>query len=169
MPNKNTFDIKPIYQFTMKYLTMEGYNISVDPFSNNSKLCIYTNDIDPSTCAKSHMDALKYLKKFDDESIDIILFDPPYSPRQISEVYNKLNLSVNMETTQSSFWSKIKDEIKRILRLGGICISYGWNSSGIGLKRGFEINEILIVCHGGQHNDTICVSERKERKQLTIC
>ena len=34
-------------------------------------------------------------------------------------------------------------------------------ASGIGKKYGFEIEEILLVPHGGWHNDTIVVVERK--------
>lgn len=32
---------------------------------------------------------------------------------------------------------------------------------GIGKKNGFEIIEILLVAHGGMHNDTIVTVERK--------
>lgn len=42
-----------------------------------------------------------------------------------------------------------------------IVISFGWNSGGIGKKYGFEIAEILMVAHGGWHNDTICTVEMK--------
>jgi len=45
--------------------------------------------------------------------------------------------------------------------LGGIAISFGWNSNGFGKKLGFEIIEILIVPHGSSHNDTIVTIERK--------
>jgi hypothetical protein len=31
----------------------------------------------------------------------------------------------------------------------------------MGKTRGFEIIEILMVCHGGNINDTICTVERK--------
>ncbi len=31
-----------------------------------------------------------------------------------------------------------------------------------GITRGFTIEEILLVAHGGVHNDTICVVERKK-------
>jgi hypothetical protein len=31
----------------------------------------------------------------------------------------------------------------------------------MGKNRGFEIQEILLVAHGGNHNDTICVVEKK--------
>lgn len=99
---------------------------------------------------------------FDNNSVDGILYDPPFSPRQVSESYKKLNKTVNMQTTQSSYWAKQKNEISRILKPNGICISCGWNSNGIGKKRGFEIIEILNVAHGGNHNDTIVVVEKKK-------
>ena len=31
----------------------------------------------------------------------------------------------------------------------------------MGKNRGFEIVEILLVAHGGHHNDTICTVEKK--------
>ena len=39
------------------------------------------------------------------------------------------------------------------------CISFGCNTCGLGKSRGFEITRILMVCHGGMHNDTICTVE----------
>ena len=72
-----------------------------------------------------------------------------------------------MQTTQASWRTKHINEISRILRPGGISISFGWNSSGIGKKRGFEIIEILLVAHGGMHNDTICTVERKTQQLFT--
>jgi hypothetical protein len=48
-----------------------------------------------------------------------------------------------------------------VLKVGGIVLSFGWNTNGIGLARGFNIEEILLVAHGGAKNDTICTVERK--------
>jgi len=159
MPNKNTFEIDPIFKFIRNYL---GSNIiSIDPFANKNKLATITNDIDPDIKTDYSLDALEFLKQFDNNSVDLVLFDPPYSPRQVSECYKKLGLSVNMETTQASFWSNMKNEITRITKADSIVLSFGWNSQGIGKKRGFEICEILLVAHGGNHNDTICVAEKK--------
>ena len=36
--------------------------------------------------------ALEFLKKFEDKSVDIVLYDPPYSARQVSECYKKLDM-----------------------------------------------------------------------------
>jgi len=55
----------------------------------------------------------------------------------------------------------LKKEIARIIKNDGIVISFAWNSNGIGKTKGFEIIEILMVSHGGNHNDTICTVERK--------
>jgi hypothetical protein len=93
--------------------------------------------------------------------VDFVLYDPPYSPRQVSECYKKFGKTVNMQTTQASFWSNLKKEIERITKSNGIVISFGWNTNGIGKTKGFEIIEILLVAHGGAHNDTICTVERK--------
>ncbi len=159
MPNKNTFSIKPISDLICRY-TNDAV-ISVDPFANANRIAKYCNDLDSQYKTEYCMDALDFLKIFDDESVDIVLFDPPYSPRQVSECYKSLDMTVNMQTTQASFWSKLKDEISRITKKNGVVITFGWNSGGIGKTKGFEIEEILIVAHGGWHNDTICTVDRK--------
>lgn len=157
MPNGNTFSIKPIEKIIKKYIS--GY--SIDPFANSNRFATVRNDLDDQYDTDYHMDALDFLKLFDDCSVDTVLYDPPYSPRQVAECYKKLNKSVNMQTTQASYWSKQKAEIGRITRVGGVCITCGWNSGGIGKKYGFEIVEILLVSHGGWHNDTIVTVEQK--------
>ena len=158
MPNKNTFSVKPIKEFVERNLVGE---VIVDPFANNCKYGNITNDLDPFYDTTYNMDALEFLKTFKDGVVDCVLFDPPYSPRQVSECYKKMGLAVNMQTTQASFWGNMKKEIGRITKKGGIVLSFGWNSNGIGKSNGFEQQEILIVAHGGNHNDTICVKEVK--------
>lgn len=158
MPNKNTFDIKPIKEVIDKYI-VEG--IIIDPFANKNKIATITNDLDEQYDTNYHMDATDFLKMFKDNSVDMVLYDPPYSPRQVSECYKKLGKTVNMKTTQASYWSNQKKEISRILKPNGIVITCGWNSGGIGKKYGMEIQEILLVPHGGWHNDTIVTVEKK--------
>lgn len=157
MPNSNTFSIKPINELIYKYSS----GIVIDPFANKNKIATITNDLDTQFSTNYHMDATDFLKMFDDDSIDTVLYDPPYSTRQVSECYKSLGLTVNMQTTQASYWSKQKEQIARILKSGGIAITCGWNSGGIGKKYGFVIQEILLIAHGGWHNDTIVTVEKK--------
>lgn len=160
MPNKNTFDIKPIKELIERYNTNLN-KLSVDPFANKNRIANVTNDLDTQYDTTYNLDALEFLGKFENNSTDLVLFDPPYSPRQVSESYKKLGMSVNMQTTQSSFWGNLKKEVGRITKKDGIVISFGWNSGGMGKSNGFEIIEILLVPHGGNHNDTIVTVERK--------
>ena len=158
MPDKHTFSILPIKTLVERHLCG---GVTIDPFANRCRLADVTNDIDPKYDTDYHMDALDFLSMFDGGAVDLVLYDPPYSPRQVSECYRKLNLSVNMQTTQASYWAKQKRQIARIVKPGGKVITCSWNSGGIGRKHGFEIEEILLVPHGGWHNDTIVVVEKK--------
>lgn len=158
MPNKNTFDIKPISELLKDELTSDLW---IDPFANRNKYATITNDLNPDYDTDYHLDALDFLKQFDDESVDGVLYDPPFSPRQVSECYNDIGYNVTWDTTKASFWGNHKREISRIVKKGGKVITFGWNSGGIGYKYGFEIKRILLVPHGGWHNDTICTVEIK--------
>ena len=159
MPSSHTFSIKPIAELIQRYI--KPNQTIVDPFANSNTFATITNDLDPSMPTAFHMDATDFLKTLGDEIADVVLYDPPYSPRQVSECYKRLGMVVDMQTTQSSYWSTQKREISRIVKRGGMVITFGWNSGGIGISNGFQIVEILLVAHGGWHNDTICTVEIK--------
>lgn len=164
MPNKHTFEIKPI-----KDLLNDEVDLSllwIDPFANRNKIARITNDLNPEYDTDYHLDALDFLRMFDNESVDGVLYDPPYSPRQVSECYNDVGYNVTWDTTKASFWGNHKREISRIVKIGGKVITFGWNSGGIGYKYGFEIQRILMVPHGGWHNDTICTVEIKTHNSI---
>jgi hypothetical protein len=156
MPNHNTFSIKPIREFIGEVPIQ-----SIDPFARNSKLATITNDLNPDFDTTHNMDALDFLKTINDDWADMVLFDPPYSPRQLKECYDSIGKSLTQSQTQSSYWANCKDEIARITKPCGQVLSFGWNTQGMGKSRGFEIESILLVPHGGMHNDTICVKEVK--------
>jgi hypothetical protein len=67
-----------------------------------------------------------------------------------------------MKDTQTSLLHKeVKDALSDKIKVGGYAISCNWNSCGFGINRGFRLIEILLVCHGGGHCDTIVVVEQK--------
>jgi tRNA1(Val) A37 N6-methylase TrmN6 len=145
MPNKNTFSIKPIKELIEKHKAFIGLDLFPYPYKE---------------------DVLDLLKRHKDESNEIVLFDPPYSPRQLKECYD--SRGEVLHDTKSSVWSNWKDETARVIKPGGICLSFGWSSQGLGKNRGFKIIEILLVAHGGNHNDTICVVEKKVQGKLAL-
>jgi hypothetical protein len=162
MPNADTFSVKPIGTFVQRYLTASER--SIDPFARNKRWATLTNDLNPQTDAEYHMDAEHFCRAMTliEEPVDLALFEPPYSPRQISECYQSIGLAVGMKETQSAaLYKRVRDALCPLVKQGGVVLSFGWNSAGMGKTRGYEIEEILLVAHGGGHNDTICLAERK--------
>lgn len=157
MPNHQTFLIRPIRALIERYLCASP--IWIDPFCRDSifkNRCIFTNDLNPKFAGTHNLDALDFLKSLPANSIDGVLFDPPFSPRQVKEAYQGFG---PCDTTRS-FYSDRKREAARVLRPNGIAIVCGWNSLGLGRKNDMEIEEILLVNHGEQ-NDTIVTVCRK--------
>ena len=162
MPSPNTFDIPPIAEMVERYAASS--KCSVDPFARNSKIASITNDLNPRTDAQHHMQAVDFIDMLaaGDVQCDLAILDPPYSPRQISECYKQAGLKCSQTDTQNArLYSTTKDCIARILTENAVVLSFGWNSVGMGKSRAFEIIEIMMVCHGGAHNDTICIAERR--------
>lgn len=162
MPNAETFSIKPIGEFVQAWLA--GAKVSVDPFARNRQWTTYTNDINPKTSAQSHQDAEAFLRDLARKGVvaDAALFDPPYSPRQVAEHYREAGLPVTGEDTQNGrLYKRVRDALDAIVSPGGVVLSFGWQSAGMGIGRGYDLIETMLVAHGGGHNDTICIAERK--------
>lgn len=161
MPNSETFLVKPIKEFLERYL--EKAAVIVDPFARNSKYATYSNDLNPNTTAGYHMDSITFLEILVKDGVqsDLVIFDPPYSPRQIKECYNAMGIKMGALDAMRTNWMKERDLITKMQKTGDIVLSFNWNSMGMGKKRSYEIIEGLLVCHGVGHNDTICIAERK--------
>lgn len=154
MPSKWTFQMKPVASLLAKYQAGKGW---ADPFAGENSPAQYANDIE-GRGNPYQMDALEFLRNLEDESMVGVLFDPPYSVEQCLRRYTPKQ---NGTAGRAEYWAKCKDEIKRILKPRGIAVSFAWDSTGIGKKRGFDIVEILLLCHGACHNDTIVTVEKK--------
>lgn len=157
MPSMHTFTIKPIAELIYKYIG-NGKNW-IDPFAGENSPAEITNDLNPNKPAKYHLHAKDFISQLEG-SFDGVLFDPPYSLRQVKECYSNIGVQLFQEDTQK-FPQNVKELIAPKIKNGGIAISFGWNSQGFGKKLGFELIEVLLVPHGASHNDTIVTVERK--------
>ncbi len=164
MPNKWTFQIPPIAELLARYVgDGKGW---VDPFAGMSSPAEIKNDLNPNSNAQHHLDALDFLKSLSGQ-YQGVLFDPPYSYHQMQECYSEIGNGKITSRHATNFYGDLRNEIEKLVITGGLAISFGWNSIGIGKSHGFEILEILLVCHGRAHNDTICTVERKVQGALT--
>jgi hypothetical protein len=174
MPSDETFKIKPIAELLAEEMGDVSWNFSrqngdivrihriwIDPFCGKNSPAKIKNDLNPKIKADYHLDAVDFLKLFNDGSVDGVLFDPPYSVTQVKSCYDGIGVALTQGDTTPLFWARVKKEIARVVKPGGKVISFGWNSGGIGKVLGFEIIRILLVPHGGVHNDTIVTVEIK--------
>ena len=80
----------------------------------------------------------------------------------MKECYDKYGSGFTQKDSQNAIrWTIERDIIASSQKTGDTVLSFGWTSSCMGKKRGYEIEEILLVSHGSAHNDTICVAENK--------
>ena len=162
MPNADTFSVPVIGDLVQKHLR----GVSVDPFARNKRWATYTNDLNPETAADHHMNAPDFLNMLADRGVvaDVVIFDPPYSPTQMKECYDfdgALKHGMN-----AKLYAECRAAIRRLCKKGTVVMSFGWNSCGMG--EGFTPVELLLVAHGGAHNDTICFVEEMTHEQLDL-
>jgi len=159
MPSCWTFTIKPIAELLARYVgDGKGW---IDPFSGMHSPAELTNDLNPDTPAKYHLKANDFLLGLDGQVYNGVLFDPPYSLRQVKECYESVGIKNLTPHETNYFPSNERRMAGRLIENNGLAICCGWSSQGIGKTYGFHIIEILLVCHGRGHNDTIVTVERK--------
>ena len=159
MPNRWTFKIKPIADLLTRYVgNGRGW---VDPFAGENSPAEFTNDLNPIRPTLFHKHAKDFALGLDG-LYEGALFDPPYSLTQVKQCYAKFGIDILSKEDAQLFPTNIKDALAPKIKKGGIVISFGWDSIGFGKTRGFRQLEILLVCHGGRHNDTIVTVEEKE-------
>lgn len=173
MPSGDTFSMKPIANLLeLMYMGLSDGAVIIDPFARNymlpekhsNRLAYLSNDLNKDTSAMFHMDSVAFLQMIEREGLkaDLVLFDPPYSPRQMKELYDSVGLSMGQRGAQRcASWKEERDIIAQIIKPKGIIMSFGWNSMGMGKNRGFEKKHLMLLTHGAAHNDTICLTEQK--------
>ncbi len=127
-------------------------------FAGMTKLNVdeYRVDMDKNCPADYYGDAFEFVTTTQ-MKFDTIVFDPPYNLRKAREKYQGRYIGLA---------TKIKNELPKILTSNGRVISFGYDSVGMSRSRGFKKIAICLVCHNGDHNDTICVVEEKEQNEL---
>ena len=99
MPSMATFTIKPIAELLKRYSAGKNW---IDPFAGNNSPAEITNDHNPETKATYHLEAMDFAKGLKGK-YDGLLFDPPYSYRQVSEHYKVIGKKATQLDTKSLF------------------------------------------------------------------
>lgn len=114
----------------------------------------YRVDIDEDAVADYYGDAYEFVVTTE-MRFDTIVLDPPYNIRKAREKYAGRYIGN---------FTKIKNILPMIMEPNGKVITLGYDTVGMSKSRGFEKIAICLVCHGGDHNDTLCLVEEKVHK-----
>ena len=149
-PKKYTFEQHKLKLWVERYCVGKVLNL----FAGKTKLNIdeFRVDSNKEMVADWYGDAFDFIKTTK-MKFDTVILDPPYSLRKSYEKYKGHYVGSN--------WTKIKKHLSRIINMGGRVISFGYNSQGMSRSAGFKKIAICLVCHNGDHNDTIVTVEEK--------
>ncbi len=87
------------------------------------------------------------------------LFYPMHTSRQLAN--DSRGTGATWRRLAHKAWHKARDDMNEDCKPGGIVISFGWSSVGMGKRRGYQLIDGLLMCHGSDRPDTIAVVEQK--------
>jgi len=154
-PKRYTFEQPQLKQWVEMHCTGSVLNL----FAGKIRLNVeeVRVDIDPTVSPDYTMDAFTFVTSWNVGKFDTVVLDPPYNVRKAREKYDGRYLGV---------YTKIKDALPRIMADKGRVISLGYDTVGMSRSRGFQKIAVCVVCHGGDHNDTLGLVERRVIKSL---
>lgn len=131
-----------------------GNALVIDPFARDSfstrlPSCI-TNDLNTEFNTDYNLEFKEFANTLYEIQcagnlgpIDLVLFDPPYSLRQLKDCYSGIGKHLDLWQTQN-MWKEGKDTLASMMKPGSYAISLGWTTSGFGKNRGFEKREVHV-------------------------
>ena len=140
-----------INRINYRYLneSVPGHPLFVDPFANDSftnylQGCI-TNDLNPKFNTNYNLEFKDFAHEMKeiDHQFDLVIFDPPYSLRQLKDNYDGIGKDLKLWQTHN-MWGEGKDDLAQLVKVGGYVISLGWTTAGFGRKRGFSKREVHV-------------------------
>lgn len=137
MPDSHTFRMKPVKEILDFYCKPDL--IVVDPFARDSQYSgEYGNDLNPAFQQPYSLDAIEFLDQCIECQIsaDVVLLDPPYSPRQVSEMYQSIGKKVTMKDTQTAhLYKECKDRMSTIIKKTELLFAL------VGIRKDLELTE----------------------------
>ena len=106
MPSAWTFTIKPIGELLARYVPAGGKDW-IDPFAGNNSPAEITNDHNPDRKATYHLEAMEFALQLPRNDYVGVLFDPPYSYRQVSEHYKAIGKKATQKDTSTQFFNRV--------------------------------------------------------------
>jgi len=146
-PKRYTFEQPKTKLFVERFCKGKTLNL----FAGKTKLDVdeFRVDMDKTVIADYYGDAFTFTQ-ITTIKYDTIVLDPPWSIRKSMEKYGGRMISS---------YTKIKNELTKILNPYGRIISVGYSSTGMSKSRGFTKIALLVICCNGAHDDSFVTVE----------
>jgi len=145
-----------------------------DPFAREGfvgKLpnCI-SNDLNPEYDTDYNLEFQQFARVMHMKQVafDLVVFDPPYSLRQLKDCYDGIGKDLKLWQT-NNMWGVGKNFLSHHMPVGSIVISLGWTTAGFGRKRGFEKKAVHVFEQSAREDrySVFVVVEQKVQHKLT--
>ena len=159
---------KKAYDYVMKKMySRQAFDmVTMDLFARTCPWADIRNDLNREYLDKGYTnmneDALELVKSWQTSSVDVILFDPPFSSRQDADKYGG-NLDASL-WTNPKYMSDIGKEMFRILEPGGYVIKCGYNSNAPDPR--FTFVKGYVSYYGACRQDTLFTIWKKNDTTL---
>ena len=155
-PARYTYEQPQLRLWTERWCKGKVLNL----FSGKTRLSVdeFRVDIDPETKPDHLGDAYEFVRDTK-MKFDTVILDPPYNVRKAREKY---------EGRFIGKLKQVKDALPRILNVGARVIHSGYDTVGMGRNRNFKKIAVCLVCHGGDHNDTLNLVEEMANQLLHL-
>ena len=170
------FDNPHIKSLILRYIRrlneLHQMTVSIcDPFANDSArlwegAMVTSNDINTEFETTYNMEANDFGEEMERKGrmFDLVLFDPPYSLRQLKDCYAGVGKDLDLWQTQN-MWGRCKNALAQCIPVGGYVIHLGWHSHGFGKNRGFEKVEMMVCEQAGKderYNVLVTVEQKTQ-------
>ena len=140
----------------------------LDPFARDCEWADITNDLNPDTKAKYHLDAKDFLQLMLDEhgtnSVKCLIFDPPFSTSQYKKYEKESPLElVNIYATPGKV-NEIFEIARKLIQPGGIIIKLGYNTTRPILD--YQLTYLSTTNFGANRNDVLTTIWKNPNKTL---
>lgn len=156
-PTKWTFEHPAVRRYVEERLEGRVLNLFAGKTTLRHSGEVVRVDIDPNREPDHCIDAEMIDEYYQPDTFDTVILDPPYNVRKAREKYGGEYVGK---------FTLIKDKVTDMVRLGGTTLHFGYDSTGMSQSRGYEKDEIALINHKGDHNDTICVVETRVQATL---
>lgn len=120
---------------------------------------IVRNDLNPDRDADYHIDVASIATRFDSQSFDTVVFDPPFDQAQAEEHY---------ESMHDRQRGPSRRKLAGLVQPGGVFVECGWNMHSPGEFDGWRREEVHIFRRGPSYQPVFLTADRRESRQSEL-